>query len=81
MITKKIQRDFKLQIVANIQHFIKKNSDYEMGNLEAEELLDYVIKEISPIVYNQALNDAKNVIQRQVDSLLEELYVLEVPLK
>lgn len=81
MLIKKIQREHKLQMVENIQQYFQKNTDYEMGNIEAEELLDLVLEEMAPIIYNQAIQDARKVMQKQIASLEEELYVLEVPFR
>ncbi len=43
--------------------------DQEIGDLKANLLLDYVLKEIGPIVYNRAIADAQVYFQERTAEL------------
>ncbi|AIQ23595.1 hypothetical protein D3C76_1583450 [compost metagenome] len=76
----KIQREHKLQITSSIQDYFETELSSEIGQLASENLLDFMLKELSPYIYNQALADARKVIEQKMISIEEELYALEQPL-
>lgn len=76
----KIQREHKLQITSSIQDYFDTELSSEIGQLASENLLDFMLKELSPYIYNQALADARKVIEQRMISIEEELYALEQPL-
>jgi uncharacterized protein (DUF2164 family) len=80
MLPIKIQREHKLQITASIQDYFDTELSSEIGQLASENLLDFMLKELSPYIYNQALADARKVIEQKMISVEEELYALEQPL-
>ncbi|WP_449600807.1 DUF2164 domain-containing protein [Paenibacillus sp. Marseille-Q9583] len=76
----KIQREHKLQITSSIQDYFETELSSEIGQLASENLLDFMLKELSPYIYNQALADARKMIEQKMISIEEELYALEQPL-
>ena len=76
----KIQREHKLKITSSIQDYFETELSSEIGQLASENLLDFMLKELSPYIYNQALADARKVIEQKMISIEEELYALEQPL-
>jgi uncharacterized protein (DUF2164 family) len=40
-----------------------------------------MIKQLGPIIYNQAIHDARTVVMQQMERMEEEIYALEQPLK
>ncbi|MEK4236683.1 MULTISPECIES: DUF2164 domain-containing protein [unclassified Paenibacillus] len=76
----KIQREHKLQITSSIQDYFETELSSEIGQLASENLLDFMLKELSPYIYNQALADARKVIEQKMISIEEDLYALEQPL-
>jgi uncharacterized protein (DUF2164 family) len=81
MLLLKIPRENKDDIIASIQQYFTEEMDESIGNLAAENLLDFIIKEVSPFVYNQALSDARKVVGEKLLALEDELYTLERPIK
>lgn len=49
----------KQQILGSIKRYVAENFEQDIGDLKAGLLLDYVLKEIGPSVYNQAIADAQ----------------------
>lgn len=81
MIPLKIPREEKLQLIVSLQQFFEMERSEEIGELAAENLLDYMLKELSPYVYNQAIADARKVVEQQMLGLEDELYALQKPLR
>lgn len=54
-----IPDDARKQAVASLRQYFAAELDQEIGDLKAGLLLDYVLREIGPVVYNKAIADAK----------------------
>lgn len=54
-------------------HSLKKYSSTEMGqelgDLQAKLLLDYILKEIAPLAYNQGVKDAEKFLRVRLEDL------------
>ena len=59
----------KREIVVSIKRYFLEERDEEIGGLQASLLLDFVLKEIGPSIYNQAIRDAQDALQRTVGDL------------
>ena len=57
------------QLHGSIQRYFAESLDLEIGDLKAQLLLDYCLKEIGPSIYNQAITDARAYIQDRVADL------------
>lgn len=57
------------QLQASIKRYVAENLDEEIGDLKAGLLLDFVMKEIAPTVYNRAISDAQTYFQARVADL------------
>lgn len=77
----KIQREQKLQMLAMVQSAFEEQFGQSIGELAAEEWLDLVIRDLHPIIYNQAIADAKSVLLDRMASLEDELYALQKPIR
>ena len=53
----------------SIKRFAAEHLDEEMGDLKATLLLDFVLKEIGPSIYNTAIADAQTYFQGRVADL------------
>lgn len=80
MIPLKIQREKKEQVISSLQEYAYNQLDIEMGNLAAEQLLDWVTGEMGSFIYNQALKDARKLIEERLLTLEDDFYSLEKPL-
>ena len=61
-----LNKEVQTAAVASIQRFFDETLQTPIGNLQAREVLDYVLKEIAPSVYNQAIADAQQHLQAKV---------------
>ncbi|CCN48613.1 conserved hypothetical protein [Vibrio nigripulchritudo MADA3029] len=73
----KIERDKKNELVEELQRYLIDELDTEVGQFEAEFLLDFFVEKAGPAIYNQALMDARAVIERKVADIDDELYGIE----
>ena len=62
------------KIIESIKLYLEENMDLKIGDLKAGLLLDYILKEIGPIVYNQALEDAQKYMMEKLNELDSSLY-------
>ena len=57
------------QLHASIKRYFAEELEQDIGDLKAGMVLDYVVKEIGPSVYNQAIADAQAYFQDRVTDL------------
>jgi uncharacterized protein (DUF2164 family) len=76
----KLSREQKLEIAGKIQRYFKTEFSEEIGHLQSEIFLDFVLKEVSPYIYNQAIKDARSIIEQRMILLDEDICALEAPL-
>ena len=71
----------KTALVNKIQGYCEQQLDIEVGQFDAEFLLDFFSEEVGAYYYNQGLQDAQAVVQNRIDSIADELYEIEKPTK
>ncbi len=64
----------KAKMVIAIQRYFRENLDAELGELGAQLLLEFFIRELGAPVYNQAIRDAHDFIQDKLVDLAGEFY-------
>lgn len=66
-------------ITVKIKRYFVEELDYEIGQFEAEFLLDFFAMEIGGYYYNRGLYDAQQVLEERLDSIKEAIYEIEKP--
>jgi uncharacterized protein (DUF2164 family) len=61
--------DATKQIVVSIKRYVAENLEQDIGDLQAGLLLDFVLKEIGPSVYNKAIADARSYVEDRLSDL------------
>jgi len=69
----KLEKELKEQIVSQIQQYFLEERDEEIGHLSAALLMDFMIKQVGPAIYNQGIKDAHALVSKKI----EDLYGLE----
>ena len=64
-----LQKDTERYLLDSIKRFAAENLDAEIGDLKASMFLEFVVKEIGPSIYNQAIADAQTYFQEKVTDL------------
>ena len=81
MVVLKISREHKALLVHNMQSYFETERSEKIGELAGGNLLDFMIKQLGPIIYNQAIGDARTVVMQQMERMKDEIHVLEQPLE
>ena len=79
MIPIKLPLEEKAEIIRNVQAYFELERSESIGDLGADQLIDFMIKELGPYIYNKAVADARQLIQEKVNQIEDELYSLEKP--
>lgn len=69
----KLEKEVKTEIISAIQEYFLNERDEEIGNLSADLLLQFMIQQVGPAIYNQAIRDAHVLVSKKI----EDLYGLE----
>jgi uncharacterized protein (DUF2164 family) len=67
------------QGVAAMQQYFAANMDDQIGELKAGLLLDFILSELGPSIYNQAIADAKSFFDERSADLGAVCYHDEFP--
>ena len=71
-----ISKQSRADILASLKRYFEENLD-PIGDLPAGLLLNYILEEIGPVIYNRAINDAQGRMHQRVTELDGELYAPE----
>lgn len=72
--TIEITKEKRTQVVASIQRYFEKNMEEKIGNITADALLEFLLQELGPIVYNKAVADVQARLQSRVMEIDMEVY-------
>ncbi|HYE85513.1 MAG TPA: DUF2164 domain-containing protein [Vicinamibacterales bacterium] len=67
------------QAIAALQQYAADNFDEPIGDLKAGILLDFVLSELGPSIYNQAIADARAFFEERTSDLGAICYYDEFP--
>lgn len=74
---KTLSKEEKAQLVRQVQAYFEDQQMDEIGNLAAEQLIDYMMEIVGPHVYNQALADVQKTLRAHNSQLEDALFLLE----
>jgi uncharacterized protein (DUF2164 family) len=74
-----ISKQTRADAIASIQRYFEENMTEPIGDLPAGLLLNFILEEIGPAIYNRAIRDAQARLQQRVSDLDGELYADEFP--
>jgi uncharacterized protein (DUF2164 family) len=69
-----LNRQQRADAIASLKRYFEENLPEPIGDLPAGMLLDYILEEIGPLVYNQAISDAQSRLSTVVADLTGDLY-------
>ena len=64
-------------ITRKIQLYFNDELEHEIGQFDAQFLLDFISEEIGPYFYNRGLYDAQSILENRMDSITEAIYDIE----
>ena len=75
----KFSKEEKEQIVPKVKMYLKEELDIDIGNFDAEFLLDFFSEEVGVYFYNRGISDAIDMLDTRMEEVKESIYVLEKP--
>lgn len=73
----KFSDEEKHAIGLKVQRYFESELDLEIGQFDAEFLLDFFAKEIGEYFYNRGLYDAQAVLEKKIEEIGEAILQLE----
>ena len=64
-----LHKEVRTQAVGSIERYFRENLEERIGNIQAAALLNFFLEEIGPSIYNKAIADAQDQLQRRVGEL------------
>jgi uncharacterized protein (DUF2164 family) len=77
MMTIELSKQSRADAVASIQRYFREEMPEPIGELPAGLLLNFILEEIGPAIYNKAIADAQARLLGRVSDLNGELYADE----
>jgi len=74
-----LPKEDQQQALESLKKYFELNMDDELGNLAASSLLEFIIEEIGPSIYNKGVADAQARMQARVTDLGYEIQQDEFP--
>ncbi|MDQ2778799.1 MAG: DUF2164 domain-containing protein [Pseudomonadota bacterium] len=72
--TIELPKEARTQAIASIERYFREHMDEPIGNVAAGGLLGFLLEEIGPSIYNQAVADAQERLQARVGELDIEVH-------
>ncbi len=65
----KLEKETVDQLIISIKQYFEESLDQSIGDLKASLMIDYILKEFGPVIYNRAVADAQARMQDMVSEL------------
>ncbi len=69
-----LAKDVRQQAVESIERWFQEERDERVGNIAAAALLEFLVEEIGPSIYNRAVADVQERMQMRVGDLDIEVH-------
>ncbi len=73
----KFTQEEKETLIPKIKMYLQEELEFEIGNFDAEFLLDFFSEEIGPYFYNRGIKDSLDMLDTRMEEVKESIYVLE----
>lgn len=74
-----IPDDARKHAVAALREYFTENMDDEIGDLKASLFVDFIVSEIGPSIYNQAIADAQKYFEERAADIAGACHYSEFP--
>jgi len=75
----KFSKEEKEILIGKIQTYFQDELDHDLGQFDADFLLDFFSKEVGSFFYNQGLRDAQSVLEDKLETINDAIYEIEKP--
>lgn len=70
-------REQTQRMAGKLQNYLRRELDVEIGDFDAEFLLEFIANELGGYYYNQGMTDALTVIEEKMESVTDALTWLQ----
>jgi len=77
MVTIELSKEKRAEAIASLKKYYEEEIREPIGDLRAGLLLDFILEDIGPAIYNQAIADAQTRLAARVADLDGELFADE----
>jgi len=77
----KFSKEEKDLLIPKIKMYLKEELETDIGNFDAEFILDFFSDEVGAYFYNRGIQDALDMLDKRMEEIKESIYVLEKPVK
>tara|TARA_Y100001956_G_C4120830_1_gene187311 strand:+ start:2002 stop:2253 length:252 start_codon:yes stop_codon:yes gene_type:complete len=67
----------KQAMATALQNYMEQELDVEIGQFDADFMLDFITAKFGPAFYNQGIKDAQAIMERKMMDISDELYEIE----
>ena len=67
-------KDARQQAITSIERYFREHMDEPIGNIAAAGLLGFLLEEIGPVIYNQAVQDVQERLRQRVEEIDLEVH-------
>jgi len=75
----KFSDDQRTQITDKLRTYLRDQFELDVGQFDAEFLLDFISQELGAVYYNRGLTDAQAQLSRRINNVLEAIDELAQP--
>ncbi|EFO30690.1 conserved hypothetical protein [Roseibium sp. TrichSKD4] len=72
-----LNREERSYLASELRAYLDAELDVEIGNMDAEALIDMIGEKLGATYYNRGLKDAEALMSRKLDDISDELRTLE----
>jgi uncharacterized protein (DUF2164 family) len=65
-----LKKEIRVVLVENLKRYYWNERNEELSNLGAELLLDFIVNDIGPYIYNKAIEDSYAYMNERIEDLL-----------
>jgi len=73
----KLPKEDKDLLIDELQGHLEMEHDMTLGRLATEQLVEFMLQQLSAPIYNQAVEDARAVLMERMATLEDDLYALK----
>lgn len=66
-------------LIDKLQSYFSRELDQDLGQFDADFLLDFFTKELGAVYYNRGLYDAQRLMSEKIELIAEQIVELELP--
>ena len=72
--TIEISKEARKEAIASVERYFQENMEERIGNIAAGALLGFILEEIGPLVYNQAVAEVQERLQSRISEIDIEIH-------